>query len=108
MPDASQGISPHIADELRRHMTAYVQKQSEVVRQANELLNGLRKALRIKQTVWDWCRNEAHVGELSDGEDWIDEEKWGLDGQLRKGEEVEDDDVAMVGAKKTRNRRAAA
>ena len=110
LPDSTVGlVSPNLADEARRQLSLYVQKQSEVVRQSNELLKGLRRALRLKNTVWDWCRNEAHVGEMSDGEDWVDMEKWDLDTPLRKGEEVDDDDTnAGMVAKKTRNRRAAA
>lgn len=110
LPDSSAGlVSQGLADEVRRQLSLYVQRQSEVVRQSNELLTGLRRALRLKNNVWDWCRNEGHVGEMSDGEDWVDMEKWGLEFPLRKGEEVDDDDVgAGMVAKKTRNRRAAA
>ena len=102
LPDRNAGLRPDLADDLRRTLTSYVQKQEEVVRQCSELLDGLRKALRSRKEVWAWCRAEAHVGEMSDGEDWIDEEEWGLDGPLRKGEDVDNgdevDDWGMVGA----------
>ncbi|KAL9048687.1 MAG: hypothetical protein Q9162_007597 [Coniocarpon cinnabarinum] len=109
LPNSTAGLyQPQLADDARRLLSMYVQKQQEVARQSNELLTGLRKALRLKNTVWDWCRNEGHVGEMSDGEDWIDVEKWGIDAdELRKGEEVEDEDPAGMVVKKTRNRRAA-
>ena len=108
LPNPTAGIHPALADEVRRYLSMYVQKQEEVTRQSEELLTGLRKALRLKNTVWDWCRSEGHVGEMSDGEDWIDAEKWGVDpSELRKGEEVEDEDPAGMVVKKTRNRRAA-
>ncbi|KKZ65736.1 hypothetical protein EMCG_08440, partial [[Emmonsia] crescens] len=44
-------------------------------------------ACRKKDMVWEWCKAEGHVGELSDGEDWYDREQWGLgEGEdLRKG-----------------------
>ncbi|KAI9727533.1 MAG: hypothetical protein M1828_006475 [Chrysothrix sp. TS-e1954] len=102
------GLSSPVAEETRRLLSVYVQKQEEIVRQNAELLRGLQKALRLKQMVWRWCRAEAHVGEMSDGEDWIDQEEWGLEGPLKKGEEVEDDEVYATAGKKTRNRRAAA
>lgn len=110
LPNASAGlVAPHLADQVRRQLSLYVQKQNEVVRQSDELLVGLRRALRMKNQVWDWCRSEGHVGEMSDGEDWVDMEKWGLDSPLRKGEEVDDEEVgAGMVTKKTRNRRAAA
>ena len=110
LPNSTNGLPPNIASESRRLVHLYIQKQEEVVRQCNSLLDGLRKALRLKKMVWEWCRSEAHVGEMSDGEDWIDPEAWGLDEPLRKGEEVDDDEGAAgtyMTAKKTRNRRAA-
>lgn len=111
LPDPDCGLPPGLASDTRRLLFQYTQKQEEVVRQGEELLEGLRKALRLRKTVWSWCRAEAHVGEMSDGEDWIDEEEWGLEGPLKKGEEVEDEEMWPVGGqgtgKKTRNRRAA-
>ena len=52
-------------------------EQQEVARQSDALLAGLRRALRLKNTGRAWCRNEGHVGEMSDGADWIDVAKWG-------------------------------
>jgi len=73
----------------------------------------------MKDTVWEWCNAEGHVGEMSDGEDWVDEGAWGLaEGELKKGEdEIEEGDAEVVvggrgangtaGGKKTRGRRGA-
>ena len=108
LPDPQGGLHPHLADEVRRYLSLYVQKQSEVVRQTDGLLQGLRRAQRMKQTVWDWCRGEGHVGEMSDGEDWIDMEKWGLEVPLRKGEEVEDEDTGVGAQGKPRRHRRVA
>lgn len=109
LPFRAQGLVAPLSDDIRMVLSAYAQRQEEVVRQCKTLLAGLQKALHLKQTVWSWCRNEGHVGEMSDGEDWIDMEEWGLDEPLKKGEEVEDEEVAVgLTTKKTRNRRAAA
>ncbi len=106
LPDRDCGIPPKAAAETRRQLSAYVQKQEEVCRGAEELYTGLMKALRLRKTVFKWCIAEAHVGEWSDGEDWCDVGEWGLEeGELRKGEEGEDEEGgnAVVG-KKTRRR----
>lgn len=75
------------AEESKRLLTAIVQKQTEVVQSVSQLYNNLSRAKRLKETVWLWCRAEAHVDEMSDGEDWIDLEEWGLDEMLTKGAE---------------------
>lgn len=84
--------------DLLRQVSSYVQKQQEVVRQCAELHASLLRAQRHRDTVWQWCRAEGHVGEMSDGEDWIDEAQWGLDEYPKKGEEVEDEEE--VGAQR--------
>lgn len=94
------------AGDSRRLLSSYVQKQEEVCRGVARLLAGLQKALRLRRTVWQWCRAEGHVGEMSDGEDWYDREEWGLEEDLKKGEEAEEEEV--VPGKKTRHRRAVA
>lgn len=108
MPFPTQGLPEQLSNDVRLALSAYVQRQEEVVRQCNTLLDGLRKAQRMKKTVWSWCRNEGHLGEMSDGEDWVDMDEWGLEEPLKKGEEVEDEEVAVGLTKKTRNRRSAA
>ena len=107
-PDENYGLSAPEAEETRRMLMIYVQKQEEVVRNAEQLYKNLLKADRLRLTVLKWCKAEGHVGEMSDGEDWYDKEEWGLEDDLRKGEADErlaDDDVGVQG-KKTRGRRA--
>jgi hypothetical protein len=33
----------------------------------------------MRENVWKWTRAEGHVGEMSDNEDWVDLEAWGID-----------------------------
>lgn len=119
MPSRSYGLPPMEADDTRRLLYAYCQRQEEVVRGVQRLYHGLLRAKRMKDTVWEWCNAEGHVGEMSDGEDWVDEGAWGLaEGELKKGEdEIEEGDAEVVvggrgangtaGGKKTRGRRGA-
>ena len=87
---------------------AYVQKQEEIARIATNLSHGMLQAERMRQNVFKWSKAEAHVGEMSDGEDWYDQEEWGLDGQLGKGkDEEEEEGVVATGKKSTRQRRRA-
>lgn len=106
LPDRDFGLPYAEAEETRRVLMTWVQKQEEVVRGAERLYHGLLKADRMRRTVWGWCKAEGHVGEMSDGEDWYDKEEWGLEEDLKKGALEEDDEAANPG-KKTRGRRAA-
>ena len=90
--DETAGLPTHVADESRACLLQYVSKQEEVLRQQRRLLENLRKALDMRRNVLRWCKAEAHVGEMSDGEDWYDKEEWNLDADLVKGREEEDDD----------------
>lgn len=105
LPDRDLGLPAHEAEETRRILIAYVQKQEEVVRGAAKLYDGLLRADRMRKTVLKWCKAEGHVGEMSDGEDWYDKEEWGLEEDLKKGHDDEEEDVATQG-KKTRKTRA--
>ena len=105
IPSRDIGLPPTEAEETRRMLILYVQKQEEVCRSANKLYEGLLKADRQRTTVFKWCKAEGHVGEMSDGEDWYDKEEWGLEEGLRKGHN-DDDDEGVVPGKKTRGRRA--
>ncbi|EGE79648.1 hypothetical protein BDDG_02589 [Blastomyces dermatitidis ATCC 18188] len=91
--DRTCGLPPTEADEVRRMLWSYIQKQEETVRASQRMYQMLLGAYRKKQLVWEWCKAEGHVGELSDGEDWYDREQWGLgDGEdLRKG--ADEDEV---------------
>ena len=104
-PDRDFGLPPAEAEETRRVLMSYVQKQEEVCRGAERLYEGLLKADRMRKTILKWCKAEGHVGDASDGEDWYDKEEWGLEEDLKKGGEDDDDDTANQG-KKTRGRRA--
>ena len=106
-PDRDLGLPQQEAEETRRLLQLYIQKQEEVCRGAQRVYEGLLKAERYRHLVYKWAKAEAHVGinrDMSDGEDWYDPEEWGLDEPLKKGENEEDEDP-QVQAKKTRTRR---
>ena len=103
--DRDLGLPAHEAEETRRILVTYVQKQEEVVRGAAKLYEGLLRADRMRKTVFKWCKAEGHIGEMSDGEDWYDKEEWGLEEDLKKGHDDEEEDVTTQG-KKTRKTRA--
>lgn len=104
-PDRDFGLPKDEAEATRRILMSYVQKQEEVCRGTEKLYNGLLKADRMRKTVFEWCKAEGHLGEMSDGEDWYDKEEWGLEEDLRKGHDDEEDE-AVTQHKKTRGRRA--
>ncbi|KAK1634489.1 RXT2-like protein [Colletotrichum phormii] len=106
-PERDVGLPEAEAEDIRRLLALYVQKQEEVCRGAMKLHEGLLKANRLRNTVLEWSKSEAHSGanrDMSDGEDWYDKEKWGLTDDLKKGQDDEEEDTGTV-AKKTRNRR---
>nr|XP_036587114.1 rxt2-like protein [Colletotrichum truncatum]KAF6797845.1 rxt2-like protein [Colletotrichum truncatum] len=106
-PDRDVGLPDPEAEDIRRLLALYVQKQEEVCRGARKLHEGLLKANRLRRTVLAWSKAEAHSGpnrDMSDGEDWYDKEEWGLIEDLKKGQDDEEEDTGTV-AKKTRNRR---
>lgn len=105
--DRDVGLPQHEAEETRRLLQLYIQKQEEVCRGAQRIYDGLLRADRYRKLVMKWCKAEAHVGvnrDMSDGEDWYDKEEWGLDEDLKKGQDEEEEDAATT-AKKTRSRR---
>lgn len=103
--DRDMGLLENEAENVRHLLSLYVQKQEEVSRGVTKLHHGLLKADRLRQTVLAWSKAEAHVGEMSDGEDWYDLEEWGLDEDLKKGEDEEEEETPTSGKKTTRNRR---
>ncbi|KAF2034866.1 hypothetical protein EK21DRAFT_97095 [Setomelanomma holmii] len=105
LPDRDLGLPQHEAEETRMLLIAYVQKQEEVARATADLYRGLSQADRMRQDVYKWSKAEGHVGEMSDGEDWYDNEEWNLDQDLAKGRDEEDDETAVAGKKSTRQRR---
>ncbi|KAL8771195.1 MAG: hypothetical protein Q9209_003366 [Squamulea sp. 1 TL-2023] len=104
-PDRDWGLPSDEAEATRRILMSYIQKQEEVCRGAEKLYNGFLKAQRMKKDVLDSCKAEGHLGEMSDGEDWYDKEEWGLEEDLRKGHDEDEDDVGTQ-HKKTRRRAA--
>ena len=106
VPDREIGLPSLEAEETRRILMMWVQKQEEVVRGAERLYGDLLKADWMRKMVIKWCKAEGHVGDMSDGEDWYDKEEWGLEEDLKKGQLEEEDESANQG-KKTRGRRVA-
>jgi hypothetical protein len=105
LPDRDFGLPAAEAEDTRMLLMAYVQKQEEISRVATEMYHGLLQGERMRQDVFKWAKAEAHVGEMSDGEDWYDREEWGLDEDLVKGRDEDEDDTAVAGKKSTRQRR---
>lgn len=79
IPDHSMGLPQQRADETGLALSSYISKQEEIVRSLKELHAGLLSGLKMRQNVWKWTRAEGHVGEMSDNEDWVDLEEWGID-----------------------------
>ena len=105
LPDRDFGLPSQQAEDARMLLMAYIQKQEEVARITSDLYQGLLQADRMRQDVFKWSKAEAHVGEMSDGEDWYDNDEWGLDQDLAKGRDEEEDETAVAGKKSTRQRR---
>ncbi|KAF1968637.1 hypothetical protein BU23DRAFT_558369 [Bimuria novae-zelandiae CBS 107.79] len=105
LPDRDMGLPPDEAEDTRLLLLAYVQKQEEVARLATELFTGIMEGERMRQEVLKMAKAEAHLGEMSDGEDWYDREEWNLEEDLGKGKDEEDDDAVVTGKKSTRQRR---
>lgn len=101
------GLNPLAADETRRLLSATVQKQEETVRLLERMYDGLLMAERLRKSVWSWCRAEGHADELSDNEDYVDLEEWGLDSPLVKGQEDADESGEKEGKKTRGGRRTA-
>lgn len=105
-PDRDLGLPDPEAEDVRRLLQLYVQKQEEVCRGAKRLYEGLLRADRLRKTVLGWSKAEAHCGpnrDMSDGEDWYDKDEWGLTEDLKKGQDEEEEDTTQT-QKKTRNR----
>lgn len=105
LPDKDFGLPPSEAEDTRRLLWSYIQKQDETVRGFEYMLEALLRACRMKDDVFEWCKTEGHVGELSDGEDWYDKEKWGLgEGEdLKKG--ADEDEVDNTVEERTTGKR---
>ncbi|KXG51638.1 uncharacterized protein PGRI_090310 [Penicillium griseofulvum] len=104
-PDPNYGLPAAEAEETRRLLWSYIQKQEETVRGVEHMLDSLNRSCRMKADVLEWCKAEGHVGEMSDGEDWYDREQWGLaEGEdLKKG--TDEDEVETVDESRTQGKR---
>ncbi|EFX03417.1 rxt2-like protein [Grosmannia clavigera kw1407] len=102
-PEPNGGLPEHEAEDVRRLLQLWVQKQEEVARGANKLHEGLLRADRLRKTVLLWSKAEANR-DLSDGEDYYDWDTWGLTEDLKKGYDEEEEDLQQP-HKKTRNRK---
>ena len=127
LPDRDLGLPSPEAEESRRLLLLYVQKQEQVVRSLTSLYTGLQRADRLRREVFRNCKAEGHVRddgkgngnvvtEMSDGEDWYDVEDWGLgkadlkvgkDGVLglEKGKDEVEDGAEEEGRRGGRRRR---
>jgi hypothetical protein len=103
-PVPDMGLPPVEAEETRRLLQLYIQKQEEICRGSQKIYEGLMRAERLRKSVLKWAKADGHLGEMSDGEDWYDKEEWGLTEDLKKGQDEEEEDAATT-AKKTRTRR---
>lgn len=104
-PDPNVGLPPNEAEDTRRLLWSYIQKQEETVRGFERMFENLLRANKMKEAVWGWCKAEGHLGEMSDGEDWYDPEKWGLapGEELKKG--ADEDEIEAVDESRTHGKR---
>jgi hypothetical protein len=103
--DPDFGLPPSEAEETRTLLLAFIQKHEEIVRNSTDLYQEMLKADKMRKDVYKWCKADAHVGEMSDGEDWYDQSEWGLDAPLIKGRDEEEEAQTGDVGKKTRQRR---
>jgi hypothetical protein len=107
LPDRDLGLPIHEAEETRKLLLLYVQKQENIVRQLEQLFSGLQRTDRLRQDIYRAAKAEAHmvsdgkggvVTEMSDGEDWYDPKDWGLpDVTLEKGKDEVDEGAEEEG-----------
>ncbi|EMD01292.1 hypothetical protein BAUCODRAFT_29735 [Baudoinia panamericana UAMH 10762] len=120
--DPDLGLPPNEAEETRKLLLLYVQKQENIVRQLETLYSGLQRTDRLRRDVYRACKAEGHtvpdpngkgvmVTDMSDGEDWYDVRDWGLEvgrdervklgpdgvGVLEKGKDEVDDGAEEEG-----------
>jgi hypothetical protein len=85
--DRDLGLPIHEAEEARRLLLLYVQKQEQIVRSLESVFQGLQKSERLRRFVYKACKADGHVvsdgkgnfvTEMSDGEDWHDVADWGI------------------------------
>ncbi|KAK5108600.1 hypothetical protein LTR62_008176 [Meristemomyces frigidus] len=88
-------LPPAEHEDTLKVLLLYIQKSENILRHLDTLYTGLARAERQRHRIAAACKAEGHmvpdpsgngkvVTELSDGEDWIDVEAWGLVGDKRK------------------------
>ena len=107
IPSSDLSLPANEAEETRKLLLLYCQKQEQTIRSLENLAFGLQKADRLRKFVYESAKASEHlvedgkgnlVTEMSDGEDWYDPTEWGLKGwelgdggHLEKGkDEVEE------------------
>ena len=107
LPDRDLALPANEAEDTRKLLLLYCQKQEQIVRSLEQLFNGLQRAESLRHHVYASCKAEAAmvpdgkgnlVNPMTDGEDYYDLSAYGpletfqlKNGDLEKGkDEVED------------------
>jgi hypothetical protein len=99
IPASDLSLPANEAEETRKLLLLYCQKQEQTIRSLENLAFGLQKADRLRKFVYESAKASEHlvedgkgnlVTEMSDGEDWYDPTEWGLKGwELGEGGSLE-------------------
>jgi hypothetical protein len=99
IPSSDLSLPASEAEETRKLLLLYCQKQEQTIRALENLAFGLQKADRLRKFVYESAKASEHlvedgkgnlVTEMSDGEDWYDPTEWGLAGrELGEGGDLE-------------------
>jgi hypothetical protein len=99
IPASDLSLPANEAEETRKLLLLYCQKQEQTIRSLENLAFGLQKADRLRRFVYESAKASEHlvedgkgnlVTEMSDGEDWYDPTEWGLKGwELGEGGSLE-------------------
>lgn len=87
LPDKDLALPASEAEDTRKLLLLYCQKQEQTIRSLESLACGLQKADRLRKFVYETAKASEHlvedgkgnlVTEMSDGEDWYDPADWNL------------------------------